>query len=89
MTFAHMFVRNKNLMQKMLLSSLFLAVMLTTTLAGMNCAILGVNPFSLYGKWKRQAKEKTDFWDNLSAVDADVIPGLPPGTRYRDLPEDL
>ena len=65
------------------------AVFMTTLLVGVNCGVLGINPFAIYTRHKQMKKLSNDEVNNMIVSDSKVIPGLPPGTRYQDLPEDL
>ena len=65
------------------------AIMFTSLVVIANSAIIGVNPFNFYKSLMMQWKEHTDFWNNMVVSDTSVIPGLPKGTKYSDLPDDL
>ena len=76
------------------LAALFLASFLMSTsmlafVVGGNCLILGVSPYTMVlnerDRWRK-------FEDNIMSMDvskSNVIPGLPEGVRWSDLPEDL
>ena len=65
------------------------AFLFTGTLIGVNCAILGINPFKAVKRARSQWDQEFSSLNEMSVTDVNVIPGLPEGTRYSDLPEDL
>ena len=79
----------KPTMANLLLTSLTQACLFTTLIVVSNCAVLGVNPVSTYRRMSRHNAESWEMFDDTVVSDGKVIPGLPEGTRYRDLPKDL
>ena len=76
-------------MKSLLLLATAQALLITTSIISINCFVIGINPLNTYKRLRAQWRETDDFYDNLVVSDTNVIPGLPKGTKYGDLPEDL
>ena len=76
-------------MKSLLLLATAQALLITTSIISINCFVIGINPFNTFKRLRSQWRESDDFYDNLIVSDTNVIPGLPKGTKYGDLPEDL
>ena len=76
-------------LRNLFITSTVQALFFTTTLVVTNCAILGLNPLGMYGRYRSQWHEQDITLGEMIVSDTEVIPGLPEGTKYADLPEDL
>lgn len=79
---------------KLSLKSLFLvstvqALFFTSLLVSTNCFVIGVNPLRIFSLLRQKLNEEEDYMKDFVVSDTDVIPGLPQGTKYSDLPENL
>ena len=51
--------------------------------------VIGINPFRVYGRMRNHWGQTQDLVNSMEVSKTNVIPGLPQGTKYSDLPEDL
>ena len=67
------------------------AILTMTTFVSINSACLGINPFKVARLGINQLRQEKQLFAemNINVSDQNVIPGLPQGTRYQDLPEDM
>jgi len=65
------------------------AVGFSSTIVVSNCFVLGVNPVGVYRRFRQQWNDEDEMIQNMIVTDTDAIPGLAPGTKYNDLPDDL
>jgi hypothetical protein len=65
------------------------AIGFSTMIVLSNCFVLGINPTGIYRRFRNQWNEENQMIQDMVVTDTNLIPGLSPGTKYQDLPNDL
>lgn len=84
--FARSITGGKISLRNLFIVSTVQALLFTSVLVATNCYVIGVNPLRIFGKLKDNMQEHNDNMKDLLVADSNVIPGLPKGTKYSDLP---
>lgn len=77
-------------LRNLFLISTIQAIGFSTIIISTNCLVFGVNPLGVIRRFRRQwGAQADDAMKDMVVSDSSVIPGLPPGTKYQDLPKEL
>ena len=87
--FVRVITGGKISLRNLFLVSTIQAFGFTGVLIATNCYVIGVNPLRIFSKFKDNMEEHNNNMKDLVVADSNVIPGLPKGTKYSDLPKNL
>ena len=62
------------------------SIIFTTLLMGVNSLILGFHPYKRYQKVLKDREEEGKLWSQMRVANTSVLPGLPPDTKFDELP---
>ena len=71
------------------LSATFKGIIKASIFFGLNFLVSGINPYKMYTLKNEKSEKREKFMSDMDVADKNIIPGLPPGTKYTDLPKEL